>query len=195
MSKRYFIKQLRLVLPEEAARLGIRAESPVFVSPIIDGTRLCGDCAITFTPLVYQTGYETEAHHFQPRSGGIYFYLPCQPRLRTALLEQTGWMAHIEPLGRPIFSDDCTGSIGRAPAIRCIGIEAWCVCHAPDFRRYTANRHVGHLLDAGLIIQQPVPISPLRFLLPVCDELDLPVCVAPFRFHIRDGTVYFTQRS
>lgn len=69
MSTRYYVKQLRLVPPEEAGMLGIPVEAPAFISPIILFNRRCPVCPITYTPLLYQTGYVTQAPHSTwPRS-------------------------------------------------------------------------------------------------------------------------------
>jgi hypothetical protein len=71
MSTRSYVKQLRLVTPWTARRLGIRAEAPVFISPWVHEQARCSGCNRLYSPLVYQTGYETAAQH-QCGPGGIY---------------------------------------------------------------------------------------------------------------------------
>jgi hypothetical protein len=195
MSTWYYVKQLRLVTPEGAGKVGIPSEAPTFVSPMVDTASSCRVCTVTYTPLVYQTGYETRAHHFHAASGGIYFYVLKQARLYKALLEQTGWMAQVVPLGNMVTSDDGSGAIGRSPAVRCGRIDAWCMCHVHDVYHFTHNRHLGHPIATGQLFAFPHAICGFHLLLPVCDEHDLPPHLAPFRFQTCDGTVYFTQRS
>lgn len=66
-------KELRLITPEYAQRLGIAAEAPVFISPqIVEG--ICVNCGVTITPLVYAFGREVIAQHFCLNNGGIYVY-------------------------------------------------------------------------------------------------------------------------
>jgi hypothetical protein len=71
MARRYFIKHLRLVTPEGSGKVGIPSEAPTFVAPMVEAGRSCPVCTVTYTPLLYQTGYITEAHHFHDTSGGI----------------------------------------------------------------------------------------------------------------------------
>ncbi len=94
-------KVLKLIPPETANQLGIPAEAPVFVSPFIRGAETCRDCGTTFTPLVYQTGYEVTAQHFHERSGGIYFYSTLSPAVVAArgMDNPYAWMGLVEPHG------------------------------------------------------------------------------------------------
>jgi hypothetical protein len=56
------------------------------------------------------------------------------------------------------------------------------------------GRHAGHPLTSGQLFLYPV-FCGSRVLLPMCDEQELPVRKAPFRFHIREGEVLFAQLS
>jgi hypothetical protein len=79
----------------------------------------------------------------------------------------------------------------RAEAIRCLGLEAWCTANRPETYHVTHQRHPGHPLRAGVLIA----LAPYELLLPFGTHDDLPPDLAPFHFQIRDGTVYFQQRS
>jgi hypothetical protein len=196
MSTIYYVKQLRLVSAEQAGKLGIPAESPAFVSPIIHEAMHCHSCRCIYTPLLYQTGYVTEAHHYHEADGGIYFRVPYQPRLRGSLREQTGWTAHVVPLDEGVTYQARDGRCGRAKAVRCEAITAWCMGNVPGVRRYGIGPpHGNHALTGGQIFAFPDAALASALLLPVCDEIMLPSSVVPFRFQIRDGTVYFQQRS
>src|SRR5919199_1388261 len=75
MAETYY-KTLRLVPPSIAHQFGIPAEAPAFLSPVIDTPRVCQMClGCSYSPLVYQTGHVTAAHHYHAQSGGIYCFV------------------------------------------------------------------------------------------------------------------------
>jgi hypothetical protein len=188
-----YVKQLRLVTAAGAARIGIHAEGPVFLSAIADRGQPCPVCGVTYTGLAYQIGYTTAAHHLHEQAGGIYLYVVRGGQLPTPMRQQSMWLAHVEPIGRLIV--DGTARVGlaaaRAEAIRCLGLEAWCTANRPETYGVTRQQHPGHRLRAGVL----VALTPYDVLLPVCDHQDLPPALAALRFTIRDGTVHFQQRS
>jgi hypothetical protein len=196
MSNRtYNFKHLRLVPAERAQRLGIHAETPVFVSPFIDGKQRCPVCRVCFTPLVYQAGYEVRAQHYHETDGGIYFYLARLPRLYKALAERSGWVLQVEPLGETAISNGPPYRSGRAEAVRCIAMSAWCMCQSWDVEKLVHTRHRGHLISSGQLLLFPGATCQPGSFLPVCDQEALPSPYVPLRFQIRDGTVYFSQQS
>lgn len=68
-----YFKELRLIDLSLAQEFGIsRAESPVFISPVITRVSECSNCQQTYTPLVYQTRRIIKAQHFC-NYGGIYY--------------------------------------------------------------------------------------------------------------------------
>jgi hypothetical protein len=187
MSTRQYLKHLRLVTPWTAVRLGIRAEAPVFISPWAHEQARCDCCNRIYSPLVYQTGYETAAQH-QCGSGGIYCHVCADPQV--ALQLQSGWIAQVEPCGWQVVYGDTL----QAAAVRVLGMEAWCMGWLPSVAPTCHSLHGHHRVSSGHLVSSPA-CDRFRELLPICDELPLSARRAPFRFHIRDGQVFFTKRS
>jgi hypothetical protein len=185
MSKTYYFKQLRLAPADVLNQMGIPAEAPAFLSPVVDLARHCRVCPISYTPLVYQTGQVTYAQHYHATVGGIYFIVRHQLHLEL-LSELTGWFAEIEPLGKTAIYCDDSSRRGRSEAVRCIAISAWCMGH-----------NESHALESGLLFVCPFSRYHPGMFVPVCDQCaqeDLPAKYMPLRFQIRDGTVFYTQR-
>jgi hypothetical protein len=200
-----YIKTLRLVPAEYVNRLGMPAEAPTFVSPIIDTRRPCLICRrTTYAPLVYQTGYVTTAHHYHHcHSGGIYCFLATSPSFLASIAELTGFVAQVEPIGKMntqvISGDICA----RAEAVRTTRIMAFCL-HPATSRGLTSHPRGIIALEEGILLTRPTDNSAWRRvstdtqpgdLLPLCgpDEL-VQQEHAPFSFHIRDGTVSMQHR-
>jgi hypothetical protein len=194
MKTPYYVKQLRLVPPERAASRGLQAEGPLFVSPYVEEPRRCDlpSCQAVYRPLSFQVGYITTAHHHHFNTGGIYVYLCARPRLPLLLGEQTGWSAHVDPLGEVICSNDGTG---RAPAVRCEAIDAYCMAHELAVRWVSGSRHRSHPIRAGWLFAYPSDMRPPLRLLPVCEETAIPLEYASLRFQLREGQAFFTKRS
>jgi hypothetical protein len=185
MSMRYYIKLLRLVTPGAARSMGVEAEAPVFVSAGTSGRRQCPACQMTYSPMVYQTGYETVAQHFHGREGGIYLYVvedPDEQQVRCA----PGWLAQMEPIGRLVVH----GGIGQVAAVRVLAIEARCMGQVAYNSR--TLRHDSHLLTEGRAWRNPAAYQSCD-LHPVCDKICVPARNTPFRFTLRDGQVFFSM--
>ena len=185
MSKTYYFKQLRLAPADVLNQMGIPAEAPAFLSPVVDLARHCRVCPIRYTPLVYQTGQVTYAQHYHATVGGIYFFARHQLHLEL-LSELTGWFAQIEPLGKTAIYGHDSRRLGRSEAVRCIAISAWCIGHNEN-----------HAMESGLLFVCPFSHNHPGMFVPVCDQYaqeDLPAKYMPLRFQIRDGTVFYTQR-
>lgn len=87
-NEKFFFKYLRLITPEYAQQLGVSAEAPIFVSPIISEAERYRECNQTFSPINYLIGQRVVADHYHWADGGIY-YLQAQERLeRTVFAEE-----------------------------------------------------------------------------------------------------------
>jgi hypothetical protein len=193
-----YIKQLRLLPQEYACHRGIPAATPVYVSPVVDLSELCPRCVRRYSSLLYAPGAVTRAQHYHDDTdGGIYFYItphPIAPAER-ALATQTGWIAHLELLGACCIPDDLYGKTGRAEAVRCTRIAAWCVGGTRTVKPLMRQRHIIHPLTAGLLVGYPIGHEQPHLLLPICDQEDLLARDAQLCFQIRDGEVLFTKRQ
>jgi hypothetical protein len=143
MSKTYFVKMLRLVPPTLANTLGIAAEAPTFISPLIDRPHHCPVCAITYTPLVYQAGHEIQAQHYHRNRGGIYFSVLHRLYVSNWLAGRTGWMAFVEPVG----TADIRADVSRAATVRVTAITAWCMHGLVVGEPQLARAHGRHAID------------------------------------------------
>jgi hypothetical protein len=194
VSKAYFVKQLRLTPVDLACQLDIPVEAPVFLSPNINRQERCRYCPVLYGAIVYQTGYVAAAHHWHERTGGIYFYVRYSGYFHGELVERTGWLARIEPLGKTWIEDTCCGCFGRAEAVRCISISAWCMASAWGIRSVVPQPHKPHPIDHGCLLRLPLDHDHAGLLVPLCDQAEVPERYTPLRFHIRDGAVFFSQR-
>jgi hypothetical protein len=164
--------------------MGVETEAPVFVSPWTNGRTQCPACQMTYSPVVYQTGYETVAQHFHSKEGGIYLYVfedPDEELVRCT----AGWLALVEPIGRLVVN----GGEGQAAAVRVLAIEARCTGQFVYNSR--TLRHDSHLLSEGRAWRDPA-VYQSRDLYPVCDTICVPARNTPFRFTLRDGQVFFS---
>jgi hypothetical protein len=86
-------KHLKLIGMEEAGRLDVAAECPVFVSPEIRRKEICR-CGAEYSPIIYKKG-EIKAQHYHPFSGGgIYFYVSSKIDFREQIeTKHGGWKA------------------------------------------------------------------------------------------------------
>lgn len=105
-------KIVRLMSPEWARKINLRVETPVLVSPYVEGKEHCDKCGETFEPIIYRHG-GVLAHHFHETGGeaggGIYSqdsvdpdYLDTSVRLSS---RATGWVAILSPSGRVVQDD------------------------------------------------------------------------------------------
>lgn len=129
--RRSYYKALLLISPEKAQELGMRAEAPILVSPLIFQEKICQipNCGVRFTPLVYQVGYQVRAQHFHEDDGGgggIYYYAVTGPEAIIHNKDSVDyWFAMVEP------SLNSRGEfILRAEQVLVERILAYCsVCH------------------------------------------------------------------
>src|SRR5918912_2068335 len=115
------------------------------------------------------------------------------PTVPAELATQTGWTARIQPLGATCIPDDAYGRFGRAEAIHCTCISAWCVGGTPTVKPLTRRCHPCHQLVAGLLVGYPIGHEQPHLLLPICDQEDLLARDALLAFQIREGQVYFSR--
>jgi hypothetical protein len=84
-------------------------------------------CNATFSPLVYQTSHLTSSQHYHDDQGGISFFLTHPPPFTNWLLERTGWVAYVEPVGKTWIEPSGSCRTGRAEAVYVRAITAWCM--------------------------------------------------------------------
>lgn len=168
----FFYKHLKLVSPEEANRLGVFAECPVFISPYAE-TNYCQICDVKYSPLVYQAGYTIEAQHYHPNEkiGGIYLFSEIKnPYLSTSSVLESesvynafGWFGILKPEFTIYSSMTCTSS-----KVYVEQIKAFCKGSKIDL-----DLDCGKGLKEG-IIQQPANLSYLgnsaHDLVPLCSS-------------------------
>jgi hypothetical protein len=195
MSRDYYIKTLRLVPHEFAYHTGAPAvAAPVFLSPMVEIGHRCLRCMRMYSTLVYQAGEVTRAQHYHETDGGIYFFIAHSPTAPAEHASRTGWIAHIKPLGASAIPDDADGTYGRAEAIHCTRISAWCVRGTPTVQPLMRRRHKSHKLDAGLLVACRISDVYPHLLVPICDQEDLLARDARLSFQIRGGAVFFSRR-
>jgi hypothetical protein len=197
MTTRYYLKVLHLVPAAVANQYGIPAEAPTFLSRYVPRAKPCAypSCGVTFQPLTYQTGYTTTAHHYHGTGeGGIYFYISQDPQLpcRSPLNAAGWWVAQVEPLGEWATKSTV---VGQAPAVRCLGITAWCMPYLSEMSDPPGHAHDVHPITTGQLLLLPDRMSSHEHFEPVCDQHTFALWLAPLRFQILDGTVYFQRRS
>jgi hypothetical protein len=198
MSRNYYLKQLRLLPAETASTLGLPAEAPTFVSPIIGEQNRCVLCPVTYTPLCYQVGYITYAQHQHETGGGIYCYRRCRPGIPEARIRENGWISQVEPLGALHHQKTGRATVARAEAVRCLSIAAWCLRDSFVLRCLLREAHPPHPLESGLLVLYHFSPRGHVVLRPICDQggqEELPLPSAPLRFTIRHGEVFFVQRD
>ena len=92
------VKYLRVIPPEQANALGIPAEAPVLVSPIVTGN-LCRYCGTHYQPLVYPLEGLVEAHHWHPSylpsPGGIYGCSTLRGLETSVVYSRTQFLCHM----------------------------------------------------------------------------------------------------
>lgn len=180
-------KALRLITPKLARDLGIEAEGPVFVSPVMRTSQECDECGSLFTPLVYQAGYTVKAHHFHERSnGGIYHYH--YPSLRAERQDffytssWYGWFAALEPIGSISAGEFYQES--RSQAVKVHSIRAWC-----------QERHCLREMKEGVVVSADDNPDAL---LPLCNVERHPARASKVKFNFKitdDGSIVFSQIS
>lgn len=174
--KRLYFKELRLITPELANELEINAESPVFISPMVNGDEKCSHCGVTYRPLIYGTGSIVLPHHFHPprlftpygEDGGVYIFGTDDSRVQAIF---GGWIALVEPQGDMGFQS--------AEKVFVKGISAFCM---PEC--------CGRELSEGIVV---TPDD--RFLIPSCGDLEKlsERDVVKYNFKIVDGQVLFSE--
>jgi hypothetical protein len=204
MAETYY-KTLRLVPPGLANQIGIPAEAPAFLSPVIDTPRVCAMClGCTYSPLVYQTGHVTAAHHYHAQSGGIYCFVATSLSFLASIAELTGFVAQVEPIGRMSRQAMRSTTVVRVQAVRTTQIMAYCMHRATSPRSRTTHHSSLIALEEGILQTRPPNTAPWRRLsadtypgdlLPLCGPHELhPHEQAPFSFRIREGTVSYSLR-
>lgn len=196
MTTPYFLKQLRLLPAISAGSLGLPAEAPTFVSPIIGEQHRCDLCSVIYSPLWYQVGYITSAQHQHATGGGTYCYHRCRPGISEAYIREYGWISQVEPLGALQREKSGGETVARADAVRCLRIAAWCLRDSFVLRRQLREVHPPHPLERGLLVLYRVSPGGHVVLLPICnlcDQEELPLICAPLRFTICHGEVFFSQ--
>jgi hypothetical protein len=153
--------------------------------------------------LVYQTGVVTHAHHYHPTAGGIYFFVTCRPPFTNWLIERTGWIAEVEPIGK--ISTQCISgdTCGRAEGVRTTRIVAYCMHRATSTGGPATHPSGLIALEQGILLSRPPNNSKWRRLssdtkpgdlLPLCNSHELqPMEDAPFSFRVQDGTVFYSR--
>ena len=201
-----YYKTLHLVPPGIANQIGIPAEAPAFLSPVIDTPRVCEMClGCTYSPLVYQTGHVTAAHHYHAQSGGIYCFVATSLSVLASIAELTGFVAQVEPLGRMSRQRMCGETVVRAQAVRTTRIMAYCMHRATSPHGRTTHQRSLIALEEGILQTRPPTTAPWRRLsndtypgdlLPLCGTHELhPHAQAPFSFRIREGTIFMQRRT
>jgi hypothetical protein len=194
MATEYYVKTLRLAPPQLVNRLGIPAETPVFLSPQVNNAQRCASCGVTYSPLLYAVGRITTAQHFHDDcGGGIYIVLTSSLAFTASLAVRSGWIAEVEPIGKTsVVSGDGTC---RAETVLVRAITAWCMHHSMAVGDILNRQHTEHVLTEGIVFAHPAWRHEPGNLLPLCGPDDLELQRAPFRFQVRDDIVYFQQRS
>lgn len=86
-------KHLKLIGMEEAERLGVLVECPIFVSPEIIREERCY-CGVEYSPIIYKKGEVKAQHYHKFMGGGIYFYVSSKTDFREQIETQDGgWKA------------------------------------------------------------------------------------------------------
>jgi hypothetical protein len=145
MSPPHYVKTLRLVPPDVANQLGIPAEAPTFLSPLVHRPQACSvpTCTTFYRPLHYATGRVSAAPHYHRTRGGVYFYVVMGSLgFLDALIEHMGWIATVEPLGSTVI-DPLGGDYGtgRAQAVLVTAITAWCRNKELDSHEYLEQKN------------------------------------------------------
>jgi hypothetical protein len=184
MRKTYYVKSLKLVTPDAARELGLPAtDAPVLVSPIIKTPTNCleAGCAISYTPLAYQTGVTTAAQHYHAATGGIYFALASSLAEAAECAVPWGFVAFLELVGQWGRYTSRGQRCGRAEAVRISSIAV-----------YAALGRIGTPLTEGILCERTLPpdLTPAGTLLPMASSEEQEPGTLHFR--VRDGTVVFS---
>jgi len=170
-------KMVELITPEKANELGIPAEAPVFVSPVVNTRSVCrNECGIEYSPLVYQVGYETQAQHLHKNSGGIYFS-------QTANIDRVawasdasrffrGWVALLDPKEPILYA---VGARGRAGSVVTTEIRAY----STSFDQ----------IQEGIVIKKGDKLQPASNVTRIARKGGS----LEYRFKIKDGAVLFSR--
>lgn len=151
---------VRLITPERANRLGIRAEFPVFVSSRINqpnGLFVCSD-----DPLVYQVGHITKSQNFRFNRRGIFYYTRSGDMPNFGSFFNSNFYAMITPLGERVEDSFFGISAGRCEDALTTEIKIFCRegldCYcSPD------------ALRSGVLTASGSAITPeIQFLKPIC---------------------------
>jgi hypothetical protein len=153
-------KNLRLISPEWARKLGIPAEGPVFVSPYIREAKKCG-CGTEYKPLIYQVGRNpVKAHHFHgPDSGGIYYDNSVEEDAPVTTMY--GFVAVLEPVGRKFE----TSWDGNSEAVLVKQIRVFCEGHRVSGFGFGAYEEE---LKEGVVVGDSEDDASL--LIPLCNQ-------------------------
>jgi hypothetical protein len=111
------------------------------------------------------------------------------------LLERTGWVAYVEPVGKTWIEPSGSCRSGRAEAVYVTAISVWCMQVLVDAYRPFGPIHGKHSVDAGLLYKRPFSTLIPTMLLPVCGAEEIDVEATPLRFHVRDGHVFFSRKD
>ena len=101
-----FWKHLSLITMQEAERLGISSEAPVFVSPYMTEKHRCDGCGVHYSPIIYhKKGLIKPQHYHGPLYGGIYHFMTAKKHFDEGVSYITHvprWIAILDPVSLSI---------------------------------------------------------------------------------------------
>lgn len=181
-------KALRLITPEFANRLGVATESPVFVSPALNSKEKCSICDISYEPLIYQTEYQINSHHFHQTRGGIYYIerpLVLEGYFNAVIQNfSTGWISMLEPVGQNgRIGEGFGGYVSSSEETIVHSIRAFCI------NEYCMSMSKSKEIKKGVAIEKHT-----GSLVPVCGLEEHPEyeSKARYNFKIEEGIVLFS---
>ncbi|MBI2613223.1 MAG: hypothetical protein HYW62_00405 [Candidatus Levybacteria bacterium] len=187
-----FWKQLKLITPQQAERLGIWAETPVFISPLISEKGICYECQEEYSPIIYGHGLVTAQHFHRPGNGGIYHnkslpsFFTEQERTNFKNFKWPHWIAILDPIGPgPIQNEEWSRF---SPTIATSSEKAY----VREIRAFSVN---GEIKKGALLERTDSSLAPF-INLHSDDDIILPFNLPEFEFRITEtGEVLFTKIS
>ena len=182
-----FWKTLNLITMQEAERLGISSEAPVFVSPYTNNKQSC-DCGVDFSPITYYQGLISAQHYHGPQDGGIYHYMTEKKHFDEALSlvgPKPNWIAILDPV---FFSmDPLELLISRAKNLPNLPITTSEAVELLQFRAFSATNQE---LKEGFLVTNEIGTN----LFPSSTKNHPFITELGFKI-IEDGTVQFFNHS
>jgi hypothetical protein len=191
-----YLKALRLAPTAVAHELGIRAETPVFLSGALSEPTPCQLCSTTYAPLLYAPGRITRAQHYHEAEGegGIYFLLNRSLDFRAILWRHTGWLDQIHPVGKTRMRGRSPNDrTGIAEAVFCAAIQAWCMADDHELVYQVQRPHHRHPIESGVLLGCPFELLHPGMYVPVCDQAAVAPGAIVLRFQIQGGAVSLQQ--